>query len=158
MAVNSKILVLGLGNTILTDDGVGIYVARHIRKKLNVSNVDVKEASVGGLELLDLIQGYDKAVLIDAMVTRKHSVGTLFQIKPDELKGGSAMDRHHISLPEALGLGDSLKMNLPRDLVIYGIEVDNTYTFGEKCTSPVEKAIPGIASHIISEQLMEPML
>ena len=72
----SHILVLGLGNTILTDDGVGIYVAREIKKKLTYGDVTIQEASLGGLELLDVMTGFKRVILIDAMVIGSGEIGT----------------------------------------------------------------------------------
>ncbi len=66
-----KTLVLGLGNDILCDDGAGLYVARELKKTLaNRKDFSVAEASLAGLGLLDLLAGYDKAIVIDAIQTR----------------------------------------------------------------------------------------
>ena len=66
----SGILVLGLGNPILGDDAVGIFVAREIKRLAGErTGVTVKEASVGGFDLLDLLEGYRGAVIIDAIKT-----------------------------------------------------------------------------------------
>lgn len=151
---NKKILVLGLGNTILSDDGVGIYVAREIERIVSDPNMVVEEASIGGLELLDTLTGYRKVILIDAVTTGQHGPGTLFRIQMDELKGGSAVDRHHIGLKEAVDLGFSMKMDLPDDIVIYGIEIEGGREFGEKCTPEIEKRITEIAKEIADEQFL----
>ena len=98
-------LVLGLGNTIITDDGVGIYIARLIRERLSSSGVLVQEASVGGFELIDLLRGFRRAIIIDAIYTGQNEPGALVRLKPENLQSGSALSRHQISLPEAMGLG-----------------------------------------------------
>lgn len=148
-----RILILGLGNTILSDDGVGIYVAREIRKDVAESCAAVVEASLGGLELLDLMAGYDKAVLIDAMVLPDGPPGTIERVNADDLEGGSAMARHQIPFAEALELAAVLNMDVPDDIVIYGIRVTDTVTFSEECTPAVKKAIPDIAAAIIRNEL-----
>lgn len=152
---NEKILILGLGNTILTDDGVGIYVSREIKKKIKNKSVTVQEASVGGLELLDTIQGFNRLILIDAVVTGKHAVGSLIKMMLEDLKGGSAMTRHHVGLTEALELGKRLNMDLPETISIYGIEVKETRTFGESCSPELALQIPHIAEKIIRQELPE---
>jgi hydrogenase maturation protease len=69
-----KTLVLGLGNPILTDDKVGIHVVRAAAGHCSPANgVTFAEASVGGLRLLDLLAGYDRAVMVDAIQTRSKS-------------------------------------------------------------------------------------
>jgi hydrogenase maturation protease len=146
-----KTLILGLGNTILTDDGIGIFVVREIEKHLRDSNVVVKEASLGGLELLELIKGYDHLILIDAMQTGEHEVGTLIKLDAEDLKGGSAMSRHQVSFSDALELGRRLNMDLPEKIEIYGIEVMDIFTLGESCTPEVGARIPAIVEEIIQE-------
>ena len=144
-----RTFVIGLGNTILSDDGVGIYVVRELGNRINNPDVTVKEASLGGLELLDLITGSDRVYLIDAVITGKHEVGTLIEMRIEDTGGGSAMARHQISLSEALMLGRRLKMDLPEEIIIYGIEVEDNMTFCESCTPAVAKRIPEIADEIL---------
>jgi hydrogenase maturation protease len=147
-----QILILGLGNTILSDDGVGIYVAREIGKQLQSSSVIVKEASVGGLELLDLLVGFRKVVLIDAVLTGRFHVGAVMKMSPEDFRGGSALARHHVGLNEALGLARRLGMNIPDEIVIYGIEVKDILTFSESCTPEVSANIARVAEEIIDRE------
>jgi hydrogenase maturation protease len=53
-----KTLVLGLGNDILSDDGVGIYVARELKKIIHSQDITVAEASLAGIGLLDMLAGW----------------------------------------------------------------------------------------------------
>ena len=142
-----KILVLGLGNTVLSDDGVGIYAMREIEKLVSMKSVDFDEASLGGLELLDRIRGYDRVFIIDAVQTGKVDVGEVVKLKIDDLKGGSAMARHQVPFHEALMLGQRLGMDLPEEIVIYGIEVKEILTFSESCTRKSSHV-----SRVLSEQ------
>jgi hydrogenase maturation protease len=149
-----RTFVIGLGNTILSDDGVGIYVVRELGNRINNPNVTVKEASLGGLELLDLMTGSDLVYLIDAVITGKHEVGTLIEMRIEDTSGGSAMARHQISLSEALMLGRRLKMDLPEEIIIYGIEVEDNMTLCESCTPSVAKRIPEIADEILHREFV----
>ena len=63
-------MVLGLGNPILSDDGVGIYVVRAVAAQCQLDDVTFTEASVGGLRLLDVIAGYERVIVVDAIQTR----------------------------------------------------------------------------------------
>jgi hydrogenase maturation protease len=150
---SQKILLIGLGNTILTDDGIGIYVVREIQKQIDDPDVMVKEASLGGLELLDIMAGYDRVILVDAISNGNKPAGTLVKVGIGDLKGGSSLSRHQIPLHEAIELGRRLNMDLPDEIIIYGIQVQDTITFGEKCTSEVDTALPRIASEIIENSL-----
>ena len=150
-ARKGRTLVLGLGNTILSDDGVGIYVARELGKRIQNENVDIVEASLGGLELLDPMVGYARVILIDAMPLGDKGVGTLVVCHPEDLGGGSAMARHQVPFHEALTLGRRLGMDLPEEITIYGIQVKDTMTFAESCTEEVNACIPRIVDAIFQD-------
>ena len=79
-----RTLVLGLGNTILTDDGVGIRVAFEIEKLC--SEPDVLEASAAGFRIVDDIIGYEKLILIDSIKTGNAKPGTLFKFTLEDFE------------------------------------------------------------------------
>jgi hydrogenase maturation protease len=145
-------LVLGLGNPILTDDGVGIHVVRAVAADRHIvpapDRVRFAEASVGGLRLLDLLVGFDRVILVDAIQTGRGRPGEIYRMGPDDLwwtrHSGST---HDLSLPGALALGRGLEMPLPQDesMTILAIEVEDVLTFGEVCTPAVAAAIPRAA-------------
>ena len=145
-----KTLVLGLGNTILTDDGVGIRVAQKIKEKCK--NIDISEASAAGFRVIDEIIGYDKLILIDSIKTGKVKSGKLHKFTFEEFKKTlHHAQPHDISLFEAFGIikhGDKL----PSEIEIYAVEVSDTSTLSETCTMEVEAAIPIISEKIIDEQ------
>ena len=95
-----KTLVLGLGNTILSDDGVGIHIASEIKKKCN--NIDVLEASAAGFRVVDEIIGYDKLILIDSIKTRQQNRVLIHNLTSDDFnKTAHNTSPHDISLFEA---------------------------------------------------------
>ena len=100
-----------------------------------------------------VMSGYEKVILIDAIQTGKHPVGTLISFNMKDLKGGSAMSRHHVPLPEAIALGHHIEMDLPSKIQIYAIEVEDVATFSESCTTQVKRSIPDIAREIITKEL-----
>ena len=57
-------LVLGMGNLILGDDGVGLHIVQELAKRIEGEDIDVKDASIGGLSLLETLIGYGKAIII----------------------------------------------------------------------------------------------
>ena len=152
-----NVLVLGIGNPILTDDAVGILVVR----QLHDIDADVEEASVGGLTLLDFILGYDKVIIVDAVKRAKKNRNQRESKKESKKEKGSkpgtisilteneitralhASCTHDVSFSEAIELGKRLfPEEMPSEIVIVGIEVQDTETFSETPTPPVERAIP----------------
>jgi hydrogenase maturation protease len=149
-----KTLVVGLGNTILTDDGVGIYVAQRAAACCQQGDVTFREASVGGLRLLEVITGYERVILVDAIRTSGGRPGAIYRLHPNDLVASlHAGSTHDVSLPGALALGRGLKMVLPEDedLVIIAIEVEDVLTFGEECTAAVAAAIPEAVEAVLAE-------
>jgi hydrogenase maturation protease len=144
----SRGLVLGLGNPILTDDGVGIHVARAVADHTpSTGAVTVAEASVGGLRLLDVLAGYDWAVIVDAVLTGGRP-GDVTQLQPGDLRASlHSGSTHDLSLPGALALGRQIGMALPADerIVLVAVEAEDVLTFGESCTPAVAAAVPRAA-------------
>ncbi len=151
----AKTLVLGLGNPILTDDGVGIHIVRAAAAQCSPRDgVTFAEASVGGLRLLDLLAGYDRAILVDAIQTHGGQPGEFYWLGLSDLcpslHSGST---HDLSLPSALDLGRRLGMKLPgnRNLAILAVEVEDLLTIGETCTPAVAQAISHAAEATLAE-------
>ncbi len=151
-----KTLILGLGNPILSDDGVGLRVAGILENMVNQPEITVAEASAGGLNLLDLIAGFDRVIIIDAIQTRSGQAGQIYRFGPEALEAtyntGSV---HDVDFPTALELGRRLGMALPQQITIFAIEVKDVTNFSEKCTPEVEIAVPVCVQKVLDE-LSEP--
>jgi hydrogenase maturation protease len=151
----SKTLVLGLGNPILTDDGVGIHIVRAAASRCSqVDSLVFAEASVGGLRLLDLLMGYDQVILIDAIQTCDGKPGDIYWLGPDDLQTSlHSSSTHDLSLCGVLALGRALGLRLPRDeaIVLIAVEVDDILAFGQVCTPAVTSAIPFAVEAVLTE-------
>lgn len=145
-------LVLGLGNPILTDDGVGIHAVRSVSAHCQRHDLAFAEASVGGLRLLDTIAGYEQVIVVDAIQTHDGKPGDIHRLHPNDVQTSlHAGSTHDLSLSGALALGRNLGMMLPDDeaIVIIAIEVEDVLTFGEVCTPSVQAAIPRAAQMVL---------
>jgi len=147
-----KTLVLGLGNPILSDDGVGIHVTEELKGRLNQQEVTVMETSMAGLDLLDVLVNFDRVIIIDAIQTREGRVGQVYRLEPEALEATQHISTpHDVNFATALELGKRLGLALPRQIVIFAIEVEDVTTYGEKFTPEVERAIPACVEMIIKE-------
>ncbi len=154
-----KTVVIGLGNPILTDDSVGVKVSRAIREQLDHretdgigDTIDIKELYAGGIRLMDAMTGYDRACIVDAMVTGSSCPGTVSEVEPDQLCSTRNMVcTHDTNLSTALELGRMLGMHLPARIKIWGIEAADVTSFGEELTDEVERAVPVAVNAILSE-------
>ncbi len=138
-----KTVVLGLGNPILTDDGVGLKVARAVRERVVNPDVSVIEACTGGLEVLDLLLDFDCAIIIDAVQTRHGRPGQVYRFDSSALDFSEhTASLHGVSLGNALDLGRQLGMAVPGKIQFFAIEAENVTDFGEECTAAVAAAVP----------------
>jgi hydrogenase maturation protease len=142
-----KTLVIGLGNPILGDDGVGWKVIEAINnhQSLLSNNVETDCLSVGGLSLMERLLGYEYAILVDAVQTQQNPIGTVRHFRLEELSPGinnHTASAHDTNLLSALQLGNSLGAALPKNISIVGIEAEKVYDFTEELTPPVAAAIP----------------
>ncbi len=154
-----KTLVIGLGNPILGDDGVGWRVVEEIaRKTANRPDVEVDCVSLGGLSLMERLTGYERVILVDSIFTGKKPIGTVSQFALTELPdltSGHTTAVHDTSLRNALNVGRSMDIPLPRDedVHIIAIEAENVYDFSETLSPQVEAAVPQAVEAVL--QLIE---
>lgn len=144
-------LILGVGNPILTDDGVGIKIARKLKE--GNARLKVIETSEAGIALLDLIAGYDKLIIIDSIKTEQGKPGQVYKLGLEDLK--PAMDfssSHGIDIATALKLGQRLGYRMPKYISLYAVEIRDNTTFGEKCTQEIEERMPFITKQIIDKE------
>lgn len=153
-----KTLVIGLGNPILTDDGVGVKVAYELEKILATRHpplADVTEASAGGLRLMELMLGYDRAIIVDAFTNGSNTPGKMHRMTLDDLRAVSptqhSASAHDTTLVTALDAGREMGMHLPDEVVIYAIEVENVIDFSDEPTTAVAAAIPGAVTAVLHE-------
>ena len=148
-----KTIVLGVGNPILRDDGVGIHVANQLKQHVTDSNIIIDEATTGGMNLLDLIIGYDKAILIDAINIKDAKVGEVKRFLLSDFSSVHSNNPHDVSLQEALKLAERLgEKNIPSEIVIIGIVLKKIpYIFGEKLSPKIENAIPKALKMTLNE-------
>lgn len=135
-----KQIVVGVGNPILGDDAVGLEVVRRLKGKISA---EIKETMTSGFGLLEEILGYDKAVIVDALVTNdKKEVGKVRKFVIKELDSNSLKTPHALSFLDAIGIAKRSGIKeIPKKIVVVGILV-NEIDFKERISEEVKKAIP----------------
>jgi len=140
-------LVVGLGNPILGDDGIGWRVAEAVKVRLNDPDVEVLCLSLGGLALMEHLAGYRRAIIIDAMSSGAPA-GTLLRMtarEMDEISVQHTASVHDLSLAAALALGCELGLELPEEIQVVGVEARVEFEFGVTLSAAVAAAIPEAA-------------
>lgn len=137
---NKNILVLGFGNDILMDDGIGPKITEKL--KTGIKNPDVKfdTACVGGMELLEMINGYEEVIIIDAIKTKNGKPGTVYEFTPDDFMETCHLSNlHDISFLTALQLGEHVGMKIPGTIRIIAVEIEEDQIFGREFSKIISK-------------------
>jgi hydrogenase maturation protease len=141
----SRILVVGLGNPDLGDDGVGWRVAEEVKRRLSPDQpVDVDCLSVGGVSLMEHFIGYCCVILIDAFALEE-PIGSILMLKLSDLPHYSAFhttSTRDTPLQTAIELGRSMGALLPDDVMVVGIATKRVSEFSRQLSSSVAGAVP----------------
>jgi hydrogenase maturation protease len=143
-------IIIGLGNPVLTDDSVGLKISSALREHLaGRTGVAIVELYSGGLQLVEAMAGFDRAIIVDAMVSGRPP-GTIHELGPAEFpKTRSAYSSHDGSLPAAVEMGRMVGLRLPHRIAIWAVEAGDVETFGESLTPAVAPAVPQVVGRIL---------
>ncbi len=139
-----KTLVIGLGNPLVGDDGVGLRVAELLQPLLaGRPGVEVAEDYWGGLRLMERMIGFDRAIVVDAIQTGS-APGTIHLLTPDGIATQRSASAHDVNLATALEFGRRAGAHLPKngDIRLVGIEAEDILNFSEQFTPAVRAAVP----------------
>jgi hydrogenase maturation protease len=150
-----KTRIVGLGNSILTDDGVGIYAAREVGRRLaetGIADVDIVESEVAGFALMELMAGWEKIILLDSIQFEGLEPGTVIRIEPEDLHTSLRIRSvHDIDLPTALELGRRMGLDMPARLTIFGIQAQDALTLGESLTEAAQRGLKEAVELVLQE-------
>jgi hydrogenase maturation protease len=145
-----------MGNPILSDDAVGVRLATDLSEKLGPRcDLDVvNECAVGGLNLLDVVAGYDRVIVVDSIKTNGGVPGTWYRFDACSLRETMNLRNvHDTNFATALELGRHAGMHLPADEEnhIFAIEILDNSTFSERITAELEAVYPQLLAEILPE-------
>ena len=148
--MKKPILVVGVGNSIMMDDGIGVHVVRELEKKNLPESVEVFDGGTLGIDLMPFIEGREKLIFIDS-VKGGNAAGTLYKFHPDDLNYESAPKTsvHQIGLIESLQI-ISLIGKTPGRIIIFGVE-PHTIDWGEELTPALNSVMPKLLKHVLDE-------
>jgi len=149
MAKSKKILVLGIGNTLLSDDGIGPRIVRDLSLVFEGNNISFKEACCGGIEIAELISGYDCVIIIDAIRTVEGRPGDIYYFDISDFKETIHLSSvHDLNFITAIELMKSLGMRPPAHLYVVGIEIYTDTEFNEELSQPLKERYKKIIEEV----------
>jgi hydrogenase maturation protease len=148
-----KTLLLGMGNPILSDDAVGVRLASDFKAEVGVlPGIDiVEECSVGGLNLIEVFRGYERAIVLDSLETREGVPGAWHLFTAAALRETAHLTScHDANFATALALGRRLGLPLPddEDIHIFAVEIQDNRTFSDQLTPALARAYPFLKTAI----------
>jgi hydrogenase maturation protease len=153
MTTPAKATIIGIGNPLLTDDAVGIATVRRLQETLGGRyDIVLQELYTGGIRLMEAMADFERAWVVDAMVTGTAPPGTLRRFSPaDFVATRHAASSHDTDLATALETARLLGICIPREITILGVEAAEVERFGEALTPAVAMAIPQVIAAILGE-------
>lgn len=149
-----RTLVLGLGNDILSDDSVGLRAARRVAEAVG-DCADLVEACVATIDVLPMMAGYDRVLVIDGLIDSTVPPGTPVRASIDELPNGFGHRSFHtLPLGAAIEFGRDLGLAMPDVIVVHGLTVADPATFGEGLSPAVEVSWRAWADRIVDEEFL----
>jgi hydrogenase maturation protease len=147
----NRILILGLGNPILSDDGIGLILTKSFEGRF--PGADTASITLAGLELLDILLGYDHVFLIDAATGTGGEPGDLKEISDG--KGALHLfTSHGVNFFDILKLGRDMGLKMPEPAAVFGVEVGNATDFGIALSPELQSALPSLEV-AITERIRE---
>lgn len=149
--MTSPVKVIGLGNPLWTDEGVGYHVLEALRQENLPPGVELIDGGTGGLNLLLPMTGAARIIFVDA-VRSGHPAGTLFRIPETELATSSV----RVKLSHSMGLDEVVRIYRDveqgqAEIVVYCVEAADVNTFGMDLTPAVQAAVPKLVQHILAD-------
>lgn len=153
-----KTLLLGLGNELYGDDGIGIHIIRRLREEAEkeegtaalLQGVHLEECSLSGLSLLDVIAGYDRLIIVDTIKRRSPVPGRVHLLEERDIRSLPGPSPHYVSIPQAVEIGRRIGLHMPAQVRIVAVEAKNMYNLGEGLSPKMEASMPAILRSVKS--------
>jgi hydrogenase maturation protease len=137
------LVILGLGNDLIGDDGVGLLAAARLEGRLG-PDVAVRTSAQSGLYLLEHLQGFDDAIVIDSVLG--DAPGRVRELEARHLPPTTVPSAHYAGLPEVLAVARAAGMRMPTRLKVIAVEIAGAQTIGASPGPAVLAAIPEVVS------------
>jgi len=144
-----SVILIGIGNNLLSDDGIGPYLAEQIGQKLDFPYNNVTHPS---LDLLDLVLGRRFIYIIDSLRDPEIPVGDVVQLTLDDLEyQQNPSYSHGITIPIIFNIGKKLFQMMPEKVRVFGINVFDNQTISDSFSDELNIRLAGIRNHLLKK-------
>jgi hydrogenase maturation protease len=150
-STKADVLILGIGNILLRDEGVGVHAVRLLAEQALPPGIDILDGGTSGADLVDHLDGRTKVVVIDAALG-DGAPGTVYRCEGDELiEQTSALSLHEFGLVESLRLAKQLGCS-PGRVIVLGIQ-PATMEVGMDLSPTIAAVLPSVLQLALEEAL-----
>jgi len=146
-----KIMVLGVGNILLKDEGAGVKVVERLRSEYTFpDNVELVDGGTAGLDLLPVVEGFDHIIIVDTVKTNEPP-GAIFRFTPDDIdiKVPYKTSLHQIGMVEVFAIAEALGRKMKA--VIIAVQPEDMSGWGLELTPTIEAKVPELMSFVLKE-------
>ncbi len=140
-----KLLILCLGNDLLGDDGIGLEAAELLSDVVG-DGVEVKSGGQSGLYLIELLDGFDDAIVVDSVPGDEP--GNIRELSSEELKPVQVPSAHFVGLPEAIITAQGAGLRVPSRFRVFAMEIPTSQTIGAPPRPEVRRALPELVRRV----------
>jgi len=152
---SGRTVVLGLGNPVLCDDGVGLAVVAALKRLLDAAPIpgaDVLMSTRAGFELIDLLRDYRRAILVDCLALPDPQPGRVRRLSLHDVSGSTRLvNAHELSVGVAFQLAERMGIRMPTEVEILAVEAADTSTICEELTPAVQAAVGPLCQEIYAD-------
>jgi len=140
--MKAPVLVLGIGSPVVSDDALGFRVVDELRK-MKVPGIDIDEASVSGLDLIEMMLDYQLVIVVDAILTGSFPPGKVMVLGQESLEATvHGVNPHDVNIGTTIALGKQLEPErFPKEVVFVAVEVNDVWTVSDHMTPEVEASL-----------------
>jgi len=145
----SKILILGLGNDILSDDAIGPKLVYRLEEEIKKPGLEFQTSALGGLEIVEIIRDFEKVIIIDAIKTTDGEAGTVYHFTPEDFTETlHASNFHDVSFLTALKLAEKMEITTPSSVDIFAIEILEDLEFSDEFSPLIQSKYDAIYEEV----------
>ena len=141
--------MIGFGSDALTDDGLPIHLVRDLQNKYPGKSMVFATSPVGGMELINLLEGFDTALLIDTQMTGRREHGAITEFGPDDFAETYHLSsQHDVSFHDALRLANLMEIPMPGAIQVVAIEISDNKTLSFELSDQIRDKYPSILYYL----------
>ena len=147
------VLILGIGNILLQDEGVGVRVVEYLQHKKLPESIELVDGGTSGADLIDILADRRKVVIVDAVDAGK-APGTVIRFEEEDHENipNSALSLHELGIAETLKMTAKLNCQ-PKEVIFFGVQPKDISP-GLELSDEIAEVVPIVAEKVLKEALV----